>query len=76
MQIVHIIAYKGTVVNNHINCLVIQKQFFLSILHPNVIVCYFHIGILLCFSYILQNYKTGWGFWVDILMHYNSSHLK
>jgi len=52
MQTVHIIAYKGTVVNNHINCWVIQKQFFKSILQHNVIVRYFHVGVLLCFSYI------------------------
>jgi len=28
LQTVHIIAYTGTAVNNHINCLVNQKQFF------------------------------------------------
>ena len=52
VQIVHVTAYKGTVFYNHINCLMMKKH-VLSILHPNMVVCYLYTGVLPCHSYVL-----------------------
>jgi hypothetical protein len=55
LQTVHVTANKATVCKNHTNGLVSGSD-VLSILHPNMIVFYLHIGVLLRFSYILGNW--------------------
>lgn len=45
----------------------------LSVLHPNTIVCYLHMGVLMCCSYILGKKLEVLSY---VVMHYNFSHSK
>jgi hypothetical protein len=72
LQTVLVTANKETVLKNHINCF-ISWSGVLGILHPNMIVFYWYIAVLLHFSYILGNWLVVW---VGIVTHFNFSHLK
>jgi len=54
MQTVHLTAYKATVYQPF-DLTGNQKSNVLSILQTNTIFCYLHMGVLLCFIYILGN---------------------